>query len=55
MMAMIFSKLPGAEEITLEDIIEEQQSLRLFLEVPKMIQKGEFEEIKTYLENNPTG
>ncbi|CBY43527.1 unnamed protein product [Oikopleura dioica] len=54
MMAMIFSKLPGAEEITLEDIIEEQQSLRLFLEVPKMIQKGEFEEIKTYLENNPT-
>ena len=49
MMAMIFSKLPGAQEITFEDVIEEQQSL------PKLIQKGEFEEIKTYFENNPTG
>ena len=49
MMAMIFSKLPGAQEITLEDVIEEQQCL------PKLIQKGELEEIKTYFENNPTG
>jgi len=48
MMAMIFSKLPGAQEITFEDVVEEQQSL------PKLIQKGEFEEIKTYFESNPT-
>ena len=49
MMATIFSKLPGVEKITLEEIIEEQQNL------PKLIQKGELEEIKAYLDENPKG
>ena len=49
MMLKVFEKLPNAEKITVDEIIEEQQSL------PKLIQKGEIGEIKAHFEENPKG